>query len=211
MSLPPVRPELLAAALAARLIHDISGPASGITSGLELYADADLPDLRDQALDLATSSSRSLLDLLDFCRLAYGGAGETQDGRTLENLARTPFAGRRCRLVWLIPEQPFNGPSAQALLILLQIAAAGLASGGEARASASVQHDGVVLAVEGEGPRLRFPLEIIDGLAGLPLSEGLPGRWAPAGYLHGLVAAAGGRLTARIEPTAFRLEVSLPP
>jgi len=205
-----IPPETLAAGLAARILHDIAGPASGVASAMELYADTDDPGTRDAALGLATSSVSALLDMLDFSRRAFGGAQDPLDDRTLRRLASTQFEGRRARLEMTSDLDPFPGPVAQAVLILAHIAAGGLAAGGFALLTAARDRETVAVRVAGEGPGARLAAEVVEGLAGRPLSTGLAGRWAPARYLFALVATAAGELTAVAGENRFVLDATLP-
>ena len=210
MTSQPLAPERLAAALAARILHDISGPASGVASGLDLLTEAGQPGLDGAALDLAVSSARGLLELLEFHKLAFGSSGEAVSGATLQRLALTQFEGRRPRLAWAAQLDPFPGPAAQAMLILAQIAATALAAGGLARATAGPIKGDVVIRIDGEGPRAALHPENLEGLEGRDLSRGLAGRWAPSRYLSALVMGAGGALTATTDVGRFSLAATLP-
>jgi len=210
MSQSPVAPETLAAALAARLVHDLSGPASGVTSGLELHADPDLPEMKQDGLDLASSSSHALAELLEFCRVAFGASGEPLGADALGKLAQTQFAGKRATLDWSPSIAELSGTQAQALLILAQIAAGGLAMGGTARATTVAGDGRMSLRVEGQGQRAQLQPEALEGMAGRPLSLGLAGRWAPAYYLHTLSTGAGGSVLAEAREGGFILEARLP-
>ena len=201
-------PEHLAAALAARILHDISGPASGVTSGLDLLAESGHGD--GAALELAVSSAKSLLDLLEFHKVAFGGGAEALASATLQRLALTPFEARRPRLEWVSDVDPFPGPAAQTMLILAQISAAALAAGGLARANASRIDEDIVIRIEAEGPRAALHPESLDGLRGRHHSGGLAGRWAPSRYLSALVTGVGGVLTATTDVGRFSLTATLP-
>jgi hypothetical protein len=205
-----VPPEILAAGLAARLLHDLSAPAHGIVSGLDLLGDPGDRTTWAEGVDLAGASARSLLGRLDFCRAAYGGAAGAMDGRALEALARTPFADRRPRLEWAAAATPFSAPAVQALLILLQIAADALATGGVARVTAQAAVDRIAIRVEGEGAGARFHPETLEGLAGRASRDGLAGRWAPAFHAQAVIARAGGGLEIARRAGGFRLEAVLP-
>ncbi len=212
-AMPPdaVQPDTLARALAARLLHDLSGPAHGVLSGLELQQDpGDDEALRAEAADLTDSSARALLARLEFCRAAYGEGGEAKTGAALEALARTAFANGRARLAWAPGDVTFKAAAVQAALILAQIAADALASGGVARLNATIAAGWMTLRVEGEGPRSRFHAETLDGLAGRPAGEGLAGRWAPAFLVQALCRRAGGALAIARRPDGFVIEATLP-
>jgi histidine phosphotransferase ChpT len=198
----------LAARLAARILHDLSGPASGVASGLDLLAVGGGDD--DAALDLAASSARSLLDLIEFHQVAFGGRGEAVSGAVLKRLALTQFEGRRPTLEWEPAIEPFPALAAQATLILAQIAASALAVGGVAHLSASRAEGELVIKVDGRGPRAALQPETLEGLAGRGFSHGLAGRWAPSRYLHALIAEIGGAVTVTAGVDEFALGAVLP-
>jgi histidine phosphotransferase ChpT len=210
MTSPATPPETLAAGIAARILHDLSGPASGVASGLDLLADPGGADADGAALDLAVSSAEALVQLIEFHKVAFGATGEAVSRTALHRLALTPFEGRRPRLEWAADIDEFPPPAAQAMLILTQIAAAALAAGGLARATASFDDGGVVIRIEGQGPRATLNPETVDGLEGRALSRGLAGRWAPSRYLAAVVAAAGGVLKATPGVAQFSLAAILP-
>ena len=210
---PPagVSPEDLAAKLAARLCHDFMSPASGIVSGLDLLEDPSAKDMRDEAMALIASSARKLVDQLTFARVAFGAyaSADVFDSRELETLAHGVFAHVRPDLEWAVAPSQLSKPAARALLNLVQIAAGALAVGGVARASVLNEDGRDVLIVEAAGPRARLHDEIAAGLAGEAQGEGLSGRWVQAYYLHALVTAAGGAVTAEAgeERVTFRAVV----
>jgi hypothetical protein len=213
MSSPSHQPEplaeRLAAGLAARILHDLSGPASGVASGLDLLAEGDGAD-HGAAFDLAAASTGALLDLIAFHQVAFGGRGEAVGDASLKRLALTQFEARRPVLEWSPAIESFPRLPAQATLILAQIAAAALAVGGVARISASRAPDEIVIRVDGAGPRAALQPETVEGLSGRELSAGLPGRWAPARYLFALLAGAGGGVTIKTDADQFSLEAMIP-
>jgi hypothetical protein len=202
--------QFLAGRLAARILHDLSGPASGVASGLELLVEPGATDLGAAAIDLAASSARTLLDLIEFHQVAFGGRGDAVSGALLKRLALTQFEARRPTLEWAPAIEPFPPLAAQATLILVQIAAGALAAGGLARLSASRVDEELVIGVDGRGPRATLQPEILEGLGGHDLSHGLPGRWAPCRYLHAVVADVRGSVTATIGADRFSLGLVLP-
>jgi hypothetical protein len=211
MTETPISPPQLAAGLAARLLHDLAGAASGIATGIDLYDDPQSRDMREAALDLIRSSDRSLRDLLTFSRVAYGGAGDQHAVGQVRELASIPFAGRRARLDWPPANAPVDGVGAQVILLMAQLAAAALAAGGSARVSTELVGESLRLRVVGEGRQPQLHREVLDGLAGRPMmAEGMPGRWAPACLLHGLVHSNGGAVRAATFEGGFTLEAALP-
>ncbi len=210
MTQPYTSSHRLAAGLVARLVHDIAGLASGITTGLDLYTAPDSDDLKESALDLATSSSRTLLDRLDFYRTAFGGGEEPHNGQTIQRLAAKQFDSRRTQLDWLASATALPSPSGQALLIMTEIAGAALMANGTIRVALDSGPGKLTLKVDGEGPRVLFHPEVMAGLVGLDHPAGVAGRWAPAFYLHTLVTAAAGLLSIDLRENGFLMEAALP-
>lgn len=198
-SIPPPRPAELAAYLAARMCHDFISPASAIVSGLDLLDDPSAQDMRDEAMTLIATSARKLSEMLSFTRVAFGAsaAAETFDARVLEELTKGVFAHMRAELEWAVEPPSVQKPTARALLNLAQLGGAALPTGGTARVRVSLDAQGATrIAVESQGPRARLRPEVLAGLKGEGLSEGLHGHWVQAYYLHLIVRDAGGRLKA---------------
>lgn len=202
-------PEVLAAKLLSRALHDIAGPTSGLSAALDLLHDSNSGDLHKEALALARDSLTEMAARMAFCRAAYAGAGE-MDGEAFAVLAQTPFAGSRARLE--LSEVTPGAPRVviQGALILLQISAEGLASGGVARLTLKPHNAAWRARVEGEGARARVVPETLAGLEGLGLESGLPGRWAPGRHLHALAASAGGSLKFSAQDGQFWLALTCP-
>jgi len=206
-SLPPeitppdlarVRPAELAAYLAARMCHDFISPASAIVSGLDLLDDPSAQDMRDDAMNLISASARKLADLLSFSRVAFGASAsaETFDVRELHKLAEGVFGHMRATLEWAIDVPAVNKPAARALLNLTQMAGAALPTGGVARVRAVQEGASLAIAIEATGPKARLRPEVLAGLRGEALAEGLHGHWVQAYYVNLLLADAGGRVFA---------------
>jgi hypothetical protein len=210
MTQPPHLSHSLAAGLTARLIHDIAGLASAITTGLDLYTAPDSDDLKDSALDLATSSGRSLLDRLDFYRTAFGGGDEPHNTETMQRLAARQFGNRRTQLDWPTSATALPSPAGQVLLIMVQVASDAVMANGTIQVALDSGPGHLSLKVEGKGPRVLFHPEVMAGLVGLDHHNGVAGRWAPAFYLHTLVTAAAGLLSIDLSEGGFLMEAALP-
>jgi histidine phosphotransferase ChpT len=196
---PPAQNEAVAAAelaaqLAARLCHDFISPASAIVSGLDLLEDPTAADMREDAMNLIAASAKKLVALLAFSRVAFGAsnAAESFDTRDLEKLVRGVYDHVRPDLDWAVTTPSLNKPAARALLNLAQLAAGALPTGGVAKIVAAEQGDSILIGVEAQGPRARLRTEVVSGLHGERLAEGLGGHWVQAYYLHALLKAAGG-------------------
>ena len=185
-----------AALVAARLCHDFISPASAIVSGLDLLEDPSAQDMREDAMSLIASSARKLADLLQFTRVAFGASASAEnfDSRELEKLSQGVFAHVRPTMEWAIPPSTMNKASARAILNIAQIAASALPAGGKATLRAVVADDRVAITAHAVGPRARLRPEVLAGLKGEALAEGLGGPWVQAAYLTALVRAAGGQV-----------------
>ena len=186
----------LAAYLAARMCHDFISPASAIVSGLDLLEDPAAQDMRDDAMSLISASARKLADLLQFSRVAFGASAsaETFDPRELEKLIAGVFAHMRAELDWAVEADSVSKPAARALLNLAQMAGAALPTGGTASVRAVQEASALTIAIEAAGPRARLRSEVLSGLRGEPLREGLHGHWVQAYYVHLFLADAGARV-----------------
>jgi histidine phosphotransferase ChpT len=197
---PQPRTAEVAAFLAARMCHDFISPASAIVSGLDLLDDPGAQDMREDAMGLIASSARKLADLLSFTRVAFGASAsaETFDVRERGKLATDIYAHIRAELDWQVETDAVNKPAARTLLNLAQLAGAALPIGGVAKVRAVVDGSNLVISVEAEGTRARLRPEILAGLKGEALDEGLHGHWVQAYYVHLFLTDAGGRVFADV-------------
>lgn len=202
----------LAAQLAARLCHDVISPASAIVSGLDLLEDPTATDMRDDAMNLIGTSARKLVALLAFARVAFGASASAErfDARELERLTKGVFDHVRPNLDWAVTPEALNKAASRALLNLAQLGAGALPTGGVARVSAAETGELVIISVEAVGPRARLRPEILAGLHGERLTEGMAGHWVQAYYLHALVTAAEGEVAAEVGEERVVLVARLP-
>lgn len=207
----PVPGLQLAALLAARMCHDFISPAGAIVSGMDLLDDPTAQDMRDEALNLIGASAKKLVALLAFDRVAFGGssAAESFDARELERLTRDVFAHGRSSLEWAVEPASLDKPAARVVMNLAQIGAGALPIGGVATVSA-VADDMLLAEVHATGTRARLRPEVIDGLNGAPLGEGLAGHWVQAYFLRSVIDAAGGTLKIAIGEGEITVRVRLP-
>jgi len=208
----PVRTAELTAYIAARMCHDFISPASAIVSGLDLLEDPSAQDMREEAMNLIASSARKLADLLSFTRVAFGASAsaETFDVRELEKLAQGVFGHMRAELDWAVEAPAVNKPAARALLNLAQMAGAALPTGGVARVRAVQEGASIAIAVEAVGPRARLRPEVLAGLQGAALGEGLHGHWAQAYYVHLFLSDAGGRVFVDVSEEQVTFAATVP-
>jgi histidine phosphotransferase ChpT len=132
--------------------------------------------------------------------VAFGASAsaETFDVRELERLAQGVFAHMRAQLEWKVETAAVNKPAARTLLNLAQMAGAALPTGGVARVRAVQEGATLAIAAEAGGPRAKLRPEVLRGLRGEPLGEGLHGHWVQAYYVHLFLTDAGGRVFADV-------------
>jgi histidine phosphotransferase ChpT len=207
-----VTPEALAAFLAARMCHDYISPAGAIVSGLDLLDDPSAQDMREDALGLIATSAKKLVALLQFDRIAFGAsaAAESFDVRALEALTRDVFAHIRAELTWTVEPASLPKPAARVLMNLAQITGAALPIGGIAALSVTTEDDQILIHAHAAGPRARLRPEVVEGLNGRPMSEGLGGHWVQAYYLHGILTAGGGTIAVETELENVNIRARLP-
>jgi histidine phosphotransferase ChpT len=203
---------VLAAQLAARVCLDFISPASAIVSGLDLLEDPTATDMRDDAMNLIGASARKLVALLAFSRVAFGAsnAAETFDSRDLQKLTQGIYDHVRPELDWGVAIPSLNKPAARAMLNLAQIAAGALPTGGVAKIVATEQGQSILIGVEAQGSRARLRPEVMAGLRGERLGEGLGGHWVQAYYLHALLKAAGGAVDYSVAEERVILRARVP-
>jgi histidine phosphotransferase ChpT len=205
-------PSELAALLAGRLCHDFISPASAIMSGVDLLEDPTATDMREDAMKLIEASARKMVAQLAFARVAFGGssAAESFDARELERLTAGVFEHVRAALDWTVRLEALDKPCARTILNLAQIGGGGLPTGGTASVSADIKDGAVEMTVSVAGPRVRFRAEVMRGLAGEPLGEGLSGHWVQAYFVHAIVTAAGGALRHEVAEDRAVLTARIP-
>ncbi len=208
----PVSAAELAGILAGRMCHDFISPASAIVSGVDLLEDPTAQDMREDAMRLIEASAKKLVGMLAFSRVAFGGSStaENFDVRELEKLTLGVFDHVRPSLEWAVTLESVSKPCARALLNLAQLGATALPTGGVARVAAVRQGGEVLMSVEASGARARLRPEVIRGLKGEALGEGLSGHWVQAYYLHALLKEAGGRLDHHIAEERVTLRARCP-
>lgn len=193
----PVDPQELAAWVSAKLCHDFISPAGAIVSGLDLLDDPTAQDMREDAMALISQSAKKLVSLVHFARVAFGAAttSEKFSGVELQRLVAGMIEGGRATMDWKVDAGDFTKPQARALINLAWLTTAALPSGGVA--TITTRRDGDLLLMEGTavGARARLKPEVITGLAGERLVEGLAGQWIQPYWLWLTVSGRKGSLT----------------
>jgi len=208
----PLGETALASYLSAKLCHDFISPAGAIVSGLDLLKDPGAQDMREDAMSLIDASAQKLVQIVHFARVAYGAAttAERFDAAELENLVRDAFSQMRAELVWEVAIPTFEKPAARAFLNLAQIGGGALPMGGTATISAKPEGEHLVMAAESKGPRARLKAEMLTGLKGEQLNEGLAGQWIQGFWLAAVVREAGGTITVDTGEDTVSLTIRIP-
>ena len=208
----PITAAERAASLAARLCHDLINPASALVSGLDLLDDPESQDLRDDAMNLIANSGRKIGAVLSFCRVAFGASAsaDTFDTRDLRQLTEAVFAHQKYDLDWQVGLESLSKAAARSLLNLAEIGGGCLLRTGVVEVGAEQNGAGILLTMRAAGDRLRMREEVARGLDGLPMEEGLAGRWVQAYYLSRIVAEAGGEVRYAVTDEAVKIGVQLP-
>ena len=202
----------VAAYLAARMCHDFISPASAIVSGLDLLEDPTAQDMRDDAMSLITDSGRKLADLLAFTRIAFGASASAQtfDPRELDKLAQGIFAHMRADLDWHVAAPTLNKAAARTVLNLAQLAGAALPRGGTVGIRIIDTDQVTKVIVEATGTSARLRPEVLAGLQGEAMKEGLHGHWVQAYYVHLLLQDANGSVTAEVGEVKVSFAAHIP-
>ena len=203
--------QALAALIAGSLCHDFISPAGAITSGLDLLKDPTAQDMRDDAMGLIEASARKMVALVAFARVAFGAAtsAERFSGAELGELVSGLTEGGRATLEWAVAETTYSKAQSRALVNLAYLTMAALPSGGVATIATRTD-GGLVIEGRAEGARARLKGEAVAGLAGLPLSEGLPGQWIQPYWLWLTAHDAGGSLNVETEEGRVVLTAHMP-
>lgn len=208
----PVDGQELAAYVAAKLCHDFISPAGAISSGLDLMNDPAAQDMRDDALGLIEQSARKLVALVHFARVAFGAAttSELFTAGELQGLVSGMTEGGRALLDWRIDGGDFSKPQARALTNLAYLTALALPMGGEAVITSRRDGDTVVLEGRAQGARARLKPEVVTGLNGQRLTDGLAGQWIQPYWLWLTVRDAGGTLDLAVEDGLVAITARMP-
>jgi histidine phosphotransferase ChpT len=204
--------QALAALIAGKLCHDFISPAGAISSGLDLLKDPSAQDMRDDAMGLIEASARKMVALVAFARVAFGAStsAERFSAAELGDLVTALTEGGRATLAWRVEGGDYSKAQSRALVNLAYLTMAALPSGGDA--TVATRRDGEALVIEGVavGNRARLKAEAVAGLAGAPLSEGLPGQWIQPYWLWLTAHDAGGSLDVATEEGRVVLTARMP-
>jgi len=190
--------------LAARLCHDLIGPVSAISNGVELLADEE-PEFARDAVALVGDSARKVLRNLQFYRFAYAFGGGGLIGPAPHLLAAEFFEETPIELDYRAEAQALSLDRQKLGCAMLALAGEGLPRGGRLVLSAGPA--GPAIDATGAGPGLSPELRAALTLA-VPAAQ-LTSRTV-GGYFVGLLAEAlGQRLLVADRPGGFRLNTAV--
>jgi histidine phosphotransferase ChpT len=186
--------------IAARLCHDLIGPISAISNGVELMADEE-PDFVRDAARLVGDSAKKANRNLQFYRFAYAFGGGGLIGPAPHLLAAEFFKETGVECDYQADARALSLDQQKLACAMLALAGEGLPRGGHLVLSAGAA--GPQIAANGAGPGPSPELRAALALA-VPTAE-LTSRTV-GGYFAGLLAEAlGRRLFLADQPGGFRL------
>lgn len=179
----------VASLLASRLCHDIVNPVGAISTGLDLLATEDDPEMQEQALRLVRESTAKSLAIVSLARIAYGSSGAYDgeiDVAEAGRVATDYFAFLKPTFNWRVAPGAESKLRVRALLNML-LAAERSAPRDSNIVTVSARKDAYVIDVE--GPRVRLADNLRAALSGV--GEGLEPKDMPA-YLAYLLSVEAG-------------------
>lgn len=180
----------LAALLCSRVCHDVISPVGAVANGLEVLDEEDDEEMRKMALDLVRRSAKQASAKLQFCRIAFGAAG--QAGSTLDlgeagEIARLFVGEEKVKLDWQAPRGPREKSEAKLLLNMMLMAIAAIPRGG----TVTIAADDRTLTATATGEGARIPEKSAAVLAGAVEAREFDARMVQVYYAMRLAEQAG--------------------
>ena len=187
-----------ASLLCSRLCHDLMSPVGALNNGIELLADEQDPEMREQCLSLLADSARASANKLKFFRLAFGAAGgfgDSIDTREAEAALRGLFgAERNIELGWMVSGDKLPKGAVKLLLNLGLLGGDALVRGGRLDIGAETSDGQLEMVVRAEGPRILLDPVLRETLLTGSASGEVESRAAAAWLAHSLAVEAGGAI-----------------
>lgn len=203
----------LAELLASRLCHDLVGPISAISNGMELL-DEGLGDLDEEARRLVGDSAEQAAGALQFFRIAFGfGASPADEAGQLRGLLEPFLAHRKATLSWpeRLPDGALPPGWGKLLLNMAALAAEALPLGGRIEVSAMVVDGRGRLRCLSVGPDAGLRPEVAAALAVDATVEAQTPRSVQGFYAARVAERLGAKLaTEREAGDRFALTAVLP-
>jgi histidine phosphotransferase ChpT len=189
--------------LAARLCHDLIGPISAISNGVELLTE-DAPDFARDAVALVGDSARKANRNLQFYRFAYAFGGGRLAGPAPHLLAAEFFAETAIECDYRAAAQALPLDQQKLACAMLALAGEALPRGGQLVLSAGPTGPEIDASGAGPGPSPEIRAALALAVPPAELTSRTVG-----GYFTGLLAEAlGWRLAVTDRPGGFRLSTA---
>ncbi|WP_085125940.1 histidine phosphotransferase family protein [Tistlia consotensis] len=203
----------LAELLASRLCHDLVGPISAISNGMELLEEG-MSDLDEEARRLVGDSAGQAAGALQFFRIAFGfGASPTDEPGQLRGLLETFLAHRKATIGWpeRLPAERLPAGWGKLLLNMAALAAEALPLGGRIEVVATVVDGHGQLRCLSVGPDAGLRPEVAAALDAGATVEAQTPRSVLGFYAARVAARLGAALAAEREAAdRFALTAVLP-
>ena len=185
----------LAALLCSRVCHDLISPAGAIVNGLEVLEEKDSDEeTKTFALDLIKRSARTASARLQFCRLAFGGAGSANAQIDLGNaqaMARGFIEDDKTKLTWNLPHALLPKNRVKLLLNMLIIAGQTIPRGGTLTVDPVGEGETMGFRISASGLNARVPHAVPALLEGVSENGSIDAH-AVQPFYAGLLARACG-------------------
>lgn len=202
----------LASLLVSRVCHDLVSPVGAFSTGLDLLAEEEEAEMREEALRLLSKSAEAAAAKLQYARLAFGAAGSagseidlTAAGQLMEGALK----GSKAQLVWQAEAITIPKDQAKLLLNLAGVAAEALIRGGTLTVTTETAGSLRRLMAVAEGTSARLRAELSAALTGLAPEDGFDGRSAQALFTHRLARQAGADIAISGGPDRVELTASV--
>ena len=160
----------LAALISSKICHDVIGPISALTNGLEILDEDDDAQTKSYALDVIRNVTTTASARLQFARFAFGAsasAGAQIDVGTAEQLSRGLINGKH-KLTWRAQPGQMAKDKVKLLLNLISFAPAAIPRGGDIEVAVSGSLDKPTFTLRCKGVGARPPQYLGDFVAGQP-------------------------------------------
>jgi histidine phosphotransferase ChpT len=204
----------LASLLCSRLCHDMLSPVGALANGLELLADEDDPQMRQQCIELMEQSAESSTNKLKFFRLAFGAAGGFGDAVPVEEsqdvINALASGAKGVAINWAIDASSLPKPAVKVMLNFAQIAMDALVRGGTLDIGAEMRGGAAEIVVRASAEKIAFDDAIGEAIEGNMDASELSSRTAAAHMIALLAEEIGGGLQYKRDDNALVLGAVLP-
>lgn len=185
-----------ASMLVSRLCHDLLSPVGSFGNGLELLADENDPDMRENVISLLNASATSAINKLKYFRMAFGSAGGYGDSLSPDDLDEALRglvpAGRDTDIQWISPRDALPKGAARILLLLGMTIVESLVRGGTISIAVERRGTGIELALRGAGPRVIIDDRLVAAFAATPAAP--DPKTIGVALAHRIAADGGGAI-----------------